>query len=82
MNSYAALALDYASLRKVDEDGRLHVAETNISKACVNPYRGAEIPGWQSLGLDADRIYRLLRDPAELRRAASTFNNIPVVNEH
>ena len=75
------LAFD-KSARSIDQDGRLHVAMSNISKAIVNPYRGAEIPDADKLGLDPDRIYFLLRDPAELAKAADTFNNIPVLDRH
>ncbi|HKJ95382.1 MAG TPA: DUF2213 domain-containing protein, partial [Gammaproteobacteria bacterium] len=53
-----------------------------ISKATVNPYMGQEIPGWQGLGLEPDRIYQLLRDPGELAQAAGTFNNIPLLSKH
>ena len=70
------------SVRRFDEDGRLHVAVSNISKAAVNPYRGAEIPGWQALGLSPDEIYLLLRDPDELRKAAPTFNNLQILARH
>ncbi len=64
------MALDRAlSSRNYDSFGRLHVALTPISKATVNEYTGREIPSWKELGLDPDRSYRLLRDPAELRRA-------------
>jgi hypothetical protein len=45
------LAFD-RSARSYDADGRLHVAVSHISKATVNPYQGAEIPGYQELGLD------------------------------
>lgn len=76
------MAMDRASVRQFDKDGRLHVTVTNISKATVNPYRGGEIPGWEALGLDADRVYMLLRHPDELAEAASTFNNLPVLNCH
>jgi hypothetical protein len=76
------LAFDRASVRNVDQDGRLHVEITNISKATVNPYRGNEIPDWEKLGLDPDKIYMLLRDPQELEKAASTFNNIPLLDRH
>ena len=77
------IAMDRApTVRKYDADGRLHVAISNISKANVCPYMGREIPGWAELGLDPDRIYNLLRDPEELARAASTFNNLPVLSEH
>lgn len=70
------------SVRMTDEDGRLYVAATPISKATVNAYYGREIPGAQSLGLDPDRLYHLLRDPEELARAAPTFNALPVLAEH
>jgi uncharacterized protein len=70
------------SVRTIDQDGRLHVQVSNISKAIVNPYRGAEIPDAEKLGLDPDRIYFLLRDPAELAKAAPTFNNIPILDRH
>jgi uncharacterized protein len=65
-----------------DKDGRLHVKTANISKAGVCPYRGKEIPGWQELGLDRDRIYRLLRDPQELRKAVPTFRGLPLLSKH
>ena len=74
------LAFDRASVRSFDQDGRLHVEVTPISKANVCPYLGSEIPDGESLGLDAQRMYRLLRDPAELARAAPTFNGIPLID--
>ena len=78
----AILALDRASVRSVDQDGRLHVAITNISKANICPYRGSEIPNGEELGLDPDKIYMLYRDPEELAKGAETFNNIPVLDRH
>jgi 8-oxo-dGTP pyrophosphatase MutT (NUDIX family) len=76
------IALDRDSVREMDRDGRMKVEVTHLSKACVNPYIGKEIPGWQELGLDPSRIYKLLRDPEELRRAAPTFNGIQLLKEH
>lgn len=76
------LAFDRASVRTVDTFGKLHVAVSNISKATVNPYLGREIPGAAALGLDLDKVYMLLRDPAELERAAPTFNNLPILSKH
>jgi len=76
------LAYDRASVRSIDHDGRMHVEVSPISKACVNPYRGSEIPSAGTLGLSPDRVYWLLRDPAELAAAAPTFNNIPILNRH
>lgn len=80
--NYHGLAFDRATVRRIDVDGRMHVEISNISKATVNPYRGNEIPDWEALGLDANRIYFLLRDPQELEKAASTFNNIPLLSKH
>jgi hypothetical protein len=76
------LALDRASVRTFDADGRLHVAVANISRAAVNPYLGREIPDFKELGLDPDKLYRLYRDPAELAKAARTFNNLPLLSRH
>lgn len=76
------MAFDRQSARSIDADGRLHVSKTNISKAVVNPYYGREIPGWQQLGLDGDKVYRLYRDPEELDKGAGTFNNLPILNKH
>jgi hypothetical protein len=76
-----SLALD-RSARSIDKYGRLHVAVSNISKSNVCPYRGDEIPGYQALGLDPARVYKMLRDPAELTHGAATFNNLPLLSAH
>ena len=70
------------SLRSYDQDGRLHVESSNISKATVNPYNGSEIPNYQQLGLEPKKVYYLLRDPEELKKAAPTFNNLPLLSKH
>lgn len=75
------LAFD-RSARTLDADGRLHVARSHISKAAVNPYYGSEIPGYEQLGLEPTRIYRLLRDPVELERAVDTFARMPILSKH
>jgi hypothetical protein len=76
------IATDSNTVRSYDLDGRMHVSKTPISKAIVNPYYGREIPGWKKLGLDPERKYKLLRDPVELKKAAPTFNNLPVLKRH
>ncbi|QCE34660.1 DUF2213 domain-containing protein [Acetobacteraceae bacterium] len=78
-----SLAFDrMGSVRTFDEDGRLNVHSTPISKACVNPYRGAEIPNYQKLGLQPNKIYQLLKCPKALAEAAPSFNSLPVLMEH
>lgn len=76
------IAFDRESVRTIDADGRLHVAKANISKAAVNEYFGREIPDFETLGLDPDKRYRLLRDPEELKKAVATANNLPFLNTH
>lgn len=73
---------DGETVRSKDADNRLHIATANISKCCVSPYLGREIPGWRALGLDPDRIYRLFRHPEELAKAAGSFSNLQVLSEH
>lgn len=81
-NAGGTLAFDRASARTYDQDGHLHVARTPISKANVCPYYGREIPDWEGLGLNPDRLYQLLRDPEELAKAAATFAGKPLLNVH
>ena len=60
----------------------MHVSDCPISKAGVNPYYGWEVPGWEELGLDRERRYMMLRPPAELAKAADSFNNIQLLDVH
>lgn len=82
MNPTERLAFDRASVRSFDKVGRLQVAISNISKANVCHYYGREIPNAEALGLEPDKIYRLWRHPEELKKAAPTFNNIPLLCIH
>lgn len=76
------LAMDRATVRRRDVNGYMHVETSNISKANVCPYYGSEIPEWQMLGLEADKLYQLYRCPDELARGAETFNNVPLLSQH
>jgi len=77
-----SITMDKSTARRTDANGFLHVDGCNISKATVNPYLGVEIPNWESLGLERDKKYMILRPPEELKKAASTFNNLPLMNKH
>jgi len=77
-----ALAFDRSTVRRYDEDRRLHVAASHISKANVCEYLGREIPQFAELGLNPDNLYRLYRDPEELAKGAASFNNIPILSKH
>lgn len=70
------------SMRSIDANGYLHVELTPISKATVNPYLGREIPGWEEMKLKPDEIYYGFRDPNELKKAAPTFNGLPLLLNH
>ncbi len=76
------IALDAKSLRTYTVDGHLLVSRTPISKANVCEYYGREIPNAEGLGLDPNVKYRLLRDPEELAKAASTLNGKPLLITH
>lgn len=81
-DSALKLALDRESVRTTDADGHLHIAETNVCKACVSPYKGSEIPDWEALGLEPDRIYQMLRPPEELEKATPSINGKPLLRNH
>lgn len=76
------LPYDNKSVRSKDDDGHMNVAVSNISKAGVNKYLGSEIPGHDKLGLDPKKIYKLLRHPEELQKAAPTFHRKPLLSRH
>lgn len=77
------IAMDRApSMRTKDVDGRLHVRDCNVSKANVCPYIGEEIPDWEKLGLQRDRVYYLYRDAAALAEAAATMERVPLMMRH
>lgn len=79
------MAMDFQSLttvRHTDKNGHLIVDRTCITKAAINPYLGKEIPNWQALGLDSNKVYMLLRCPAELQRALPTFQGLQLLERH
>jgi hypothetical protein len=70
------------SMREYDLDGRMFVSDANISKACINPYRGSEIPDYIALGLEPNKIYQMYRDPVELEEGADSFNGVQLMIVH
>lgn len=78
-------AMDFQALtttRHKDSNGHLIVDRTCITKAAINPYLGKEIPNWQALGLDPNKVYMLLRCPTELQRALPTFQGLQLLERH
>jgi len=75
-------AFDRKSARSRDADGRMRVKDCILSTAEVNPYPGSQIPKWDAMGLEPRKIYDLYRDPDELRKAAKTFEGIPLMVKH
>ena len=76
------VAFDKASARSYDANGHLIVDSTVITKAAVNPYYGKEIPGYESLGLDAEKIYNMFRYPAELEKGMHTLGEKQLLIKH
>jgi len=78
----ANYAFDKQSARSFDSEGRMRVRNCVLSGSQINPYYGREIPGWQELGLVADKVYNLYRDPEALAAAADSFNGLPLMIRH
>ena len=76
------VAFDKASARHYDANGHLIVDSTVITKAAVNPYYGKEIPNYESLGLDPEKIYNMLRDPVELEKGMHTLGEKQLLIKH
>lgn len=70
------------SRRRKDENGFMHVDSSHITKEQVVKYYGREIPGWQELRLDPDRLYNVYRPAEEIEKAAPTFDGLPLLLQH
>ena len=78
----AGIIFDKQSARRLDENGFLHVEGCKISKECVNPYLGKEIPDSESMGLQPDKVYQIYRPGEALAAAAASSNMIPLMDAH
>ena len=78
------VALDAESKRTYDDNGFLHVSISPLTRVQVAPYHGSEIPGWQSLGLDPERIYKGYRSAEELSKPETieSVNGTPIQLMH
>ena len=70
------------SQRTIDDNEFTRVANCIITSAGVFEYLGREIPNYQSLGLDADQIYKLYRPAEEIDKAKDTFKDMPLLDTH
>lgn len=72
------------SVREYDKNGFLHVDLSPLTRVQVAPYRGCEIPGWESLGLDAMKVYKGYRSAEELTKpdTIKSMNGIPIQLDH
>ena len=77
-----AVAFDKESARSYDDNQHLIVNSTIITKAAVNPYYGSEIPDYERLGLDPNKVYNMLRDPEELKKGMHTLGEKQLLLKH
>lgn len=82
--TYETLAFDRASVRRIDDNGFMHVAVSPFTREQVAPYYGYEIPGWEELKLDPQKIYYGYRPAGELSKPETvvSINGIPVQQGH
>jgi len=72
------------SARKEDFNGYIEIDDNPISKVGIFPYLGSEIDPGGSLGLDAEKIYRIYRPAEELdnQECVDSFKLVPWVIDH
>lgn len=70
--------------REYDTNGWFEVKDNPLSKVGVFPYRGSQIDGDGSLGLDPERLYHVYRPPEELGAEATiaSFRLLPWIDNH
>lgn len=73
---------DSKSKRSFDINGFMHVELSNLTKESVDPYWGYEIVNSEALGLEQDKLYYGYRKGEELKKAAQTFNGLPLMRDH
>lgn len=84
MYAYETLAFDRGSVREKDKNGFLHVKISPLTRVQVAPYYGREIPGFEQLGLERDKIYYGYRPEEELKKESTinSVNGIPIQLRH
>ena len=84
MYAYEKLAFDKGSVREKDRNGFLHVKISPLTRVQVAPYYGREIPGFEQLGLERDKIYYGYRPEEELKKESTinSVNGIPIQLRH
>lgn len=84
MYAYETLAFDRGSVREKDKNGFLHVKISPLTRVQVAPYYGREIPGFEELGLQRDKIYYGYRPEEELKKESTinSVNGIPIQLRH
>lgn len=80
MNLITGIALDEKRVSHIDEEGRLRVDITPISKACVSGYYGRELAGGEDL--IPDKLYMILRHPEALKKSIESFKRVPLLSQH
>lgn len=72
------------SMRSIDSNGFMHVKISPFTKEQVAPYYGREIPGWEELKLDPQKVYMGYRPAEELKKpeTINSINGIPVQYDH
>lgn len=77
------LAFDFAlSKRRKTKEGFLLVEDNRFIKEQVSPYAGREIPGWEDLGLDPDKIYYGYRPASEIIKSIKSWDGLPLLLDH
>lgn len=82
---FDSLAFDGGeSKRHYDENRFLRVDISPLTKEQVAPYLGREVPDYQRLGLDPNKLYHVYRPAAELSspETIASVNNIPIQLDH
>jgi uncharacterized protein len=77
-----SFAFDRQTARIVDQDGHMRIRGSILTRAAVNGYKATEIPGWEELNLDRNRIYKLYRDPEALKVGVDTLDGKPLLLRH
>lgn len=65
-----------------DINNNLHVENNILTKEGIASYLGKELTGWEDIGLDPKKIYKVYRSKKILDKYKDIFNRLQVTREH
>ncbi len=82
LNDSVEIDLLNDSNREMLTDTRMAIKNCILTEATINEYLGKEIKGYQTAGLEADKLYKVYRPLDEIERVLLQYNGLDLIDDH